>query len=816
MPDRTYRYRVEIDTAQIAGEAARLKAIFQNELRQVQIVPGGGANNAAVRAAIQQQVQEVRTANVQMQQAARTTAVQQQQLARQSTAIVVSQAQQQTAAVKAQLAQQTAAQRAALQQQAQAARQAAAAQRMASGGGIGGAVAGGIGRYAIGALAPIAAGLGAQAIIQQAVEADAAAAAMRRTSVAALHLAGTQEKLTLLLRTYEQAAGGAVTKAEAMVKVTQLQAIGFADNAEELRRFTVAARGASLATGHDIEYITSQLQLAIANQSTLRLDQLGLGVSEVKARIESLTNSMPGLSEEMRYQEAVLGLLTEKFGGIAESGEGAATGMELLRTALADLKLEGQSFIAEFLDPWARGMAISLGGGTRSDIQADLRRMAGGGTPWAGTAGRLDQLLSGLLAAQNAGRTVPSALLDQVTEAARTVAVRGVSNPAEQAALDTQLSQWENILNLINSGGIVLAQDMNDTAAAANTLTQALIQLAGQTYLVNLDAQGHIVGPLMGNSPPPLYGPFREGDPRSKQGWDVLGSDPFGLRGNWIPPENLTPEEKATWAAQRQGEIERERAEARKAADERAARAAEKSWKDAASATERAFRDAADELISSLRKVPGLLGTSSVTQEQLDLAKMGVPQNFADDYLRRVEDEVYNKKDYPDVSLSRLAQLGGIDQSLPPEAQVKIARSMWEDSSLFANPAALELINWGAVNDNLIRQERSKMGEQNILAHRGITPEGELTTGGVALLDDIRKGALEGLPAFAADFATQFDSALRAPVVTNQLMASGIAIGGPLGEGIISGVLGSTSGSALIDGIVAQVLADLNADAERP
>lgn len=181
---------------------------------------------------------------------------------------------------------------------------------------------------------------GALQLGRMALEADELATAYERQSVAALSLAGSQAQLNELLDVYAQATGGAIGRAQALADVTRLMAVGFADSAQELDEFTRAARGISLATGQQQDYVISQLQLAIANQSELRLDQLGLGVDQVKQRIDQLKAANTGLTDAMAYQNAILGLANEKFGDLADSVAGQATEAERLRKAWNDLRLE--------------------------------------------------------------------------------------------------------------------------------------------------------------------------------------------------------------------------------------------------------------------------------------------------------------------------------------------------------------------------------------------------------------------------------------------------------------------------------------------
>ena len=172
------------------------------------------------------------------------------------------------------------------------------------------------------------------------LQADATATAYRRQSVAAVELAGNQRNLTALLTEYSKATGNQIDKAQSLADVTKLQAIGFADSAAELNEFVTAARGISLAMGSSQEYIIGQLQLAIANQSTMRLDQIGLGVEEVETRIKSLMAADSNLTKAVAYQNAVLGLATEKYGKLAKSLEAQATGAEKASKAWKDLQLQ--------------------------------------------------------------------------------------------------------------------------------------------------------------------------------------------------------------------------------------------------------------------------------------------------------------------------------------------------------------------------------------------------------------------------------------------------------------------------------------------
>jgi hypothetical protein len=185
-------------------------------------------------------------------------------------------------------------------------------------------------------------GLGAAGLAQlgkAAVAADEAATAYNRQSVAARNLAGSQDKLNELLVAYQEASGGAIDKAQALADVTRLQAVGMANSADELSRFVTAARGAAVAMGRSTQDILGEVQLATANQSFRRLDQIGLGVDEVHKKMDELKASTHGMSTEAAFQEAVISRLITKYGDLAKSAEGQKTSLEKLQANLKDYQL---------------------------------------------------------------------------------------------------------------------------------------------------------------------------------------------------------------------------------------------------------------------------------------------------------------------------------------------------------------------------------------------------------------------------------------------------------------------------------------------
>lgn len=247
---------------------------------------------------------------------------------------------------------------------------------------------------------------GLSQLIRFVTEVDALATAYRRQHVAALQLTGSQSQLNDLLRTYEQATGGAISRAQAMSDVTRLISLGFADSTEELEEFVRAVRGMSIATGRPQEFIVTNLQLELLNQTGFRLDQLGLSMEEVRQRTEELRSANRDLTQEQAYQAAVLEIADQKFGDLVRSATAQRTGMEALRRAWADFGLEIGNVARGPVNEAGQAMASAL-----NEITEALRRYqqaqrelalpnAPGGLTLETTRAGTEQILAGLQAAR--------------------------------------------------------------------------------------------------------------------------------------------------------------------------------------------------------------------------------------------------------------------------------------------------------------------------------------------------------------------------------------------------------------------------------
>lgn len=174
---------------------------------------------------------------------------------------------------------------------------------------------------------------------QYAIASAEMATAFERQEVAARNLAGSQAELNSLLDAYGAATGHALSQATEMQNVTKLMAVGFADSTSELTQFATAIRGISIAMGQSQDYITQNLILESFSQRGARLDQLGLQYDKVRQRAEQLQAADASLTAQQAYQNAVLDQAIQRYGALANSAAGAATGIEQAKTAWDDLSL---------------------------------------------------------------------------------------------------------------------------------------------------------------------------------------------------------------------------------------------------------------------------------------------------------------------------------------------------------------------------------------------------------------------------------------------------------------------------------------------
>lgn len=223
---------------------------------------------------------------------------------------------------------------------------------------------------AIGSGSPaLAAGLAVSEGARRAIEATQVATAYGRQEIAARNLAGSQGKLNTLMLAFTRATGGAVDDVARLENVTSLLAQGFAKSAPQMEEFLRGVRGASIATGKPQDFIIERAQFEMLNQTGQRLNEIGLGMAEVRQRADELRASNENLSREQAYQQAVIQKLNEKYGNLTKSTEGQATGTERVSVAAKNLTLVigqilgptvnavGAQF-STYLEGWVAGLKL--------------------------------------------------------------------------------------------------------------------------------------------------------------------------------------------------------------------------------------------------------------------------------------------------------------------------------------------------------------------------------------------------------------------------------------------------------------------------
>jgi hypothetical protein len=197
----------------------------------------------------------------------------------------------------------------------------------------------------------------------------------------------------------------------------------------------------------------------------------------------------------------------------------------------------------------------------------------------------------------------------------------------------------------------------------------------------------------------------------------------------------LVAQEEGREIAARIEDIKIDFARAEDARNKKMAKDATSAWKSAAKDTARAWKDA----IGGIAGLPGVTGASPITQMQMDMAAAGLPVNFADNFTRRMNDELVNGVDYPEVTRGLVEQIVSATRGIPigdlgGVSNELLAGMATEDIS---SGAALGtnlgqslvdlLIDSDALQDSAVRQAKIQMGTefvqryvQDVLSEVGI------------------------------------------------------------------------------------------------
>lgn len=612
------------------------------------------------------------------------------------------------------------------------------------------------------------------------VKIDALATANKRAAASFATLAGGTQAANDMIDAYVRGSGGVASRTEATTEAMRLFNIGMADNAQQMQAFVTLSRGMSQALGKPVEYVQEQFSLALANQSQLRFDQLGLSIERHQQLMAELSQKYPELTREVIFQNAMLQQASEKYLQLATSTEALATGAELAAKHMHDLgDAMSASFQREISSPFMADFAQLLGAtepnlkNPRLELQKQGAKLAlnervrRGGPTWTEIGDATAFSNNGRAAAQaDYEKQVQSyheqiAAIDAVTHAndVMTAAmIKGVDVPQALAdklkLLNDEIHSGTGPMGEYAAQASLVTTAVDGLRGSSDGMTDALMRTssAADVAAASIEALGGrlegagvaMVGKLMGAG---FSAEQTRGLVPSQDEIDSLTQTlvkQHAMEGDIIDDEIAAQEAEKTLYGTAQAAYDTAMEAAR--AGKGAASALEK----AATKQEKAIAAAADKIKSTfsemLHKIPGLYGTSDVTEEDLKLAGKGIPVNYADDALRRLEDVAFNKTKRDDVNLDDWAQALRLPAGTDPEVLAIFARRAWQSGELFANPQNIDkFVNMQAAKGDLLGQEQAALGTQNLDARFGIgTKEGNefLRVFGMKALDPVQDGLI--------------------------------------------------------------------------
>ena len=224
-------------------------------------------------------------------------------------------------------------------------------------------------KLALGGLSAFAGGLALQQAGRFAVEMSQLNTQIERSAFAFEHFSGGADQAAANLRAVQRASGGMLTEFQAQNLAVTAMTQSLASNSMELQRITKIARGIVAVSPiiNDLESAFSQLGLTIANQSMVRLDQLGTSAEELKPKIEALKQSNKSLSDEEAFRAALLDTLENKMNTLTSAAINQASGLERLAVAWNEYKNSASGAFA-----WVDSMAGFLANRLDTTNQVNL------------------------------------------------------------------------------------------------------------------------------------------------------------------------------------------------------------------------------------------------------------------------------------------------------------------------------------------------------------------------------------------------------------------------------------------------------------
>jgi len=149
--------------------------------------------------------------------------------------------------------------------------------------------------------------------------------------------AGGPQQATEALAAMRKAMDGGIDSMTAMDTASRLMSMGLAKTGDEAANITRIAAMLGSAT-RTVEDKVSDFTMLLANQSIRRLDQFGISVDQVRARIDEMKAADASLGDQQAFVNAVLEIGGARVKDLEANGVKAARSIDEMTSAWADFR----------------------------------------------------------------------------------------------------------------------------------------------------------------------------------------------------------------------------------------------------------------------------------------------------------------------------------------------------------------------------------------------------------------------------------------------------------------------------------------------
>lgn len=167
--------------------------------------------------------------------------------------------------------------------------------------------------------------------------------------------AGGSAEAAIYLQAVQEAAGGTISKMDAMAASTKMLQMGLISNSDEMNTMAKIA----IQLGDQTQSAGDRMNdfsLLLANRSVMRLDNFGIASGKVRTRVEELKKSGYDLDEAFKL--AVLEEGRKSLERLGDTSGTAAHGVGVLTAALDDVKLGFGQVLAELVGGAGGGVDV--------------------------------------------------------------------------------------------------------------------------------------------------------------------------------------------------------------------------------------------------------------------------------------------------------------------------------------------------------------------------------------------------------------------------------------------------------------------------